>query len=194
MSNSNEATSRVSYRFANLRTFRARTKDKVRGHGKVATRAYREREDRRASSVGMEIRTRCLCTLLPSFLSFSPRPSLFRFSLPFPLLLVLFFARWTQAHPLKVSQMISNITVKLSRRLEQFHPCPFCHTHFSSCFSCRVVSESRKLPSRTVRYPACNLRENGKTADAVPISESDHVCMQWYTYVSALWFNFACGR
>lgn len=46
----------------------------------------------RGSLSGMEIGTRCL----------------YYFSLS--------FARWTRAHPLKVSQMISNITVKLSRR------------------------------------------------------------------------------
>lgn len=118
-----------------LQTFRARMEDKIRGRGKVATRAYRD--EKTVFLFGMEIRTRCLYSVLPLSLRFSPCPSPSPTSPSVALLRPLD----TQVHPLKVSQMISNITVKLSRRLEQFHSCPSCHAHFSSCFSCRAVSE-----------------------------------------------------
>lgn len=62
-------------------------------------------------------------SFLPSFLSRS---------------LLIFFVCWTQAHSLKVFQMISNITVKLSRRWSSSIRVRSA-THFSSCFSCRIV-------------------------------------------------------
>lgn len=120
----------------------------------------------------MEIGARCLYSPSPSLsLSFS----LFSFSFS----RFLFSAGWTQAHPLKVSQMISNITMKLSRRWNSSIRVRSA-THFSSCFSYRVVSERRKLLAR--RYSVLQGKWGNGAADTIPISESNHVCMQRYKY------------
>lgn len=110
-------------------------------------------------------------SFLPSFLSRS---------------LPLFFVCWTQAHSLKVFQMISNITVKLSRRWSSSIRVRSA-AHFSSCFSYWVVCRRGENFSHGVG----SFKENGETTDAIPISKANHiyVCNDTYTFFR-LWFDF----
>lgn len=114
---------KARYRFANLQSVFVRKIGYV--DAKKIPRGSVAQEGRRASRWNRD-RDAMSVLFFPSFLS---------------------FACWTRVRPLKLSQMISDITVKLSRRCGSSIRVRSV-ARFSSCNSCRIVSERRKLLTR----------------------------------------------
>jgi len=108
----------------------------------------------RRSSLRMEIGPRCLPSL-PASLPRLPPPPLSLSSSP------LLFACWTQARPLRVSQMISNITVKLRRRCSGSIRVRFA-ARSSSCFPMPSGPGREKTSRAGVTVPDNASREWGK--------------------------------
>ena len=97
------------------------------------------------------------------------------------------FACWTRARPLKLSQMISDITVKLSRRCGSSIRVRSV-ARFSSCNSCRIVSERRKLLTWCYLRAVSRKAKMKMAGSNIGITCACDDAELWFHF--GLWFDF----